>query len=258
MDKMGLLAGSPYVINSHITVYHPTLGDIRNYGEHEYWQLVSMLTSTSYDVRFQLDDMGFDYEDIDDFTVFCMMARLYSPEDTRIVFGDLDLTQLSPVFDGEDAMLENADGTIRIDRIIYELIVKQLRDINGLKRNYKTAGNKKAREFHMKEERRWLEEAAKRNAGKEPESTLTPLISALVNNGDFKYDYNTVWQLPIYAFMDAARRISKIMNYRNVMFGIYSGNVDSKKIPKSQLNWMGEIDTEPERTVKKRQGKKKT
>lgn len=242
MDKMSLLSGDPYVINSNITVKHPNLGSIRRYGEDRYWQLVSLITSTSYDLRFQLDDLGFDYEDIDDFTVFCMVAPGFPQEDTSIILGDLDLSQLKvEISDDGDAYLSNEDESVIIDRVIYELIVKQIREINGLKRNYKIAGNKRARKFYMEEERKMLEQKAQQRSDDESTSNLEPLISSLINNSNFKYDYESVWQLPIYTFMDAAKRITKLINYQNLMTGIYTGNVDSKKIPKKQMDLMGDL-----------------
>ena len=35
-------------------------------------------------------------------------------------------------------------------------------------------------------------------------------------------------------------RIQKNLNYKNLMTGIYTGNIDAKKIPNSQLSWIGE------------------
>ncbi|MEY8365738.1 hypothetical protein AALA22_08860 [Anaerovoracaceae bacterium 41-7] len=240
MEKLKLISGDPYYVNDNMTIQNPTLEDIRVYGEQEYWQLVSMICSTSYDIRFNLDDMGIDYEDIEDFTVFCMIVPNMTPQETGILFGEFDFSKLSFKTDETEVFLEGKNGVV-IDRVIYELIVHHIRELNGLKRNYKVAGNKKARRFYMEEERKILERKIKENAGKPPESTLEPLISALVNNADFKYDYTNVWSLPIYTLFDSAKRISKIVNYRNLMNGIYTGNVDSKKIPKKQMDWMGDL-----------------
>lgn len=242
MEKLPLIYGDPYVINSHITIKHPTVGLIKQYGEDRYWQLVSLLTSTSYDIRFQLDDMGFDYEDIDDFAVFCMIAPGFSQEETSIILGDLDLSQLEVTpSQYDDICLANEDQSVVIDRVIYELMVKQIRTINGLKRNYKIAGNKRARKFYMEEERKMLEQKAQQRFDDDSSSNLEPLIGFLVNNSNFKYDYESVLQLPIYTFMDAAKRVTKLINYQNLMTGIYTGNIDSKKIPKKQMDLMGEI-----------------
>ena len=81
------------------------------------------------------------------------------------------------------------------------------------------------------------------NSRKPYKSTLCTLISAMVNSKEFKYNYMTVLDLPIYTFMDAVRRIQKIKGYEGLVTGMYSGNIDLSKIEGKDkiLNWMGEI-----------------
>lgn len=239
IEKMMLLRGAPYEVNQHIVINHPTLEEIEKFGESKYWQLVSSLTASSFDFRFQLDDMGYDFEDIDDFTVFCMLVPTLSIEESSILFGELDFTKMQRDVSDEEIVLRNKALGITIDKVHYELIVEFLRALHGLKRNYKTFGNKAARKFYMEDERRELE---KRLAEKKSdESSYAPLISALVNCAEFKYDYRTVWNMPIYAFMDSVHQVQKMMNYKNLMTGIYTGNIDSSKIPKKNLTWIGEL-----------------
>lgn len=240
-DKLKLLRGEPYKVNESIIIYQPSIGDVEEFGESRYWNMIAELTATSYDFRFQLNDAGVDYVEISDFIMFSMVCQMLSLEDTRLVFGDLDLTQFQLYGTDEEPYLENDTGVI-IDPVIYELLVAHLRDIHGLKRNFRTSGNAMARKYHLEEERKQLERklAAEKESGKKDESMLGSAISAMVNNTDFKYDYNTIWGLPIYVFLDAVSRIQKNLNYKNLMTGIYTGNIDAKKIPNSQLSWIGE------------------
>ncbi|MCI8609021.1 MAG: hypothetical protein HFE73_05210 [Firmicutes bacterium] len=240
MNQLSLLRGAPYVINDHIAIRQPTIGEIVQYGEQDYLQLVSNLTATSYDLRFQLDDMGFRYEDIEDFTVFCMMSQMMEKKHTSILFGDLDFSKFTVEYDDESQpFLTDKEQAIVIDKIIYELIASYLRQIHGLKRNFKIAGNEMARRFYMQEERRILEEKIKNNT--EPFGSLyAPLVTALVNCGESKYTYETIWDLQIYPFMEAIKQTQKLINYKNLMLGIYTGNVDMKGIPKADLTWIGQ------------------
>ena len=88
-------------------------------------------------------------------------------------------------------------------------------------------------------------EMAKRKTSNSFESYLEPLISALCNSEGFKYNFDTVWDLSIYTFMDATRRIQKIKSADHLMGGMYSGMLDVSKMNKGQLNkdlnWMGEL-----------------
>ena len=237
ISKLELLKGDKYKINGNIVINHPTLGEIEQFGEKQYWSIVSTLTASSYDFRFQLDDMGYDYDEIDDYTVFCGFAPTLSIDETGIFFGNLDFQKFTlQADDNGDVLLVNCDG-IKIDKIIYELIVDYLRSIHHLKRNYKIAGNQRARHFFLVEERKKLEDKMKQEKNNE-QTILGDTISALVNCNDFKYDYSSIWNLKIYSFMDSISRVQKNINYNNLMTGIYTGNIDSSKIPNSQMNWI--------------------
>lgn len=237
-----MLRGDPYEVNQYITIRQPTLNEIVDYGANDYLSLIANLTATSYDCRFQLDDMGIDYEDVNDYTMFCMLSPLFNQKDTKILFGDLNLSKFKIEYGDEDTFTL-VNGRVVIDEVIYQLIVDYLRKTYGFKRNYIHFGNSMARKFHMEDERRMLEEKAKENDNYK--SWLAPMVSALVNCSDFSYDYDTVWGLTICQFMDAVKRINKLNEYRNLNTGIYTGNIDTSKIPKKQLNkqlnWMGEL-----------------
>ena len=243
LDKVSLLRGKPYVINENIFILQPTLDEIEDYGNDDFLGLVATITATSYDFRFRLDDAGIDYEDIDDFTMFAMLAPVLSKEETKILFGDLDFQSFNIELDaeGDYFFLKNKDGVV-IDQIIYQLIVDYLRAVHGLKRHFIHFGNEMARKFHMEDERRMLEEQKEKN---ENGSWLEPLISAMVNCDNFKYSYENVWQLTFYQFMDAVKRIQKINESKNVSMGIYTGNIDTEKMGQTklreQLNWLGEL-----------------
>ena len=240
IDKLLLLLGDDYEINEHIKIKQPTLRDVANYREDKYWGLITTICATSFDLRFQLDDMGFDYEDVDDFTVFGLVAPGMSLEDTRILFGDFDFQKLKPILSEEEIILVNEETGAVIDRIIYELIVGYIRNVHGLKRNYKVAGNKAARKFYMEEERRQLEEKAASNKN-ENKSMFASLISSMINVPGFNYNYSSIWDLKVYQFMDACKRARKIMDYKNLMTGVYTGKIDGKSLHRNQIDWQGEL-----------------
>ena len=76
----------------------------------------------------------------------------------------------------------------------------------GLKKNLEVAGNKYTKQILI-DEARLLQE---RNKDKPYQSNLVPLISAMVNSAEFKYNHSNVYDLPIYVFMDSVKRIQKI------------------------------------------------
>ena len=243
MDNLLLMRGNQYCLSRFIRINNPTLGQIAEFGEEEYWSVVSELCSTSYDYRLALEEMGVDYLDIDDWTMFRSICGILDPAKTNILIPDFDFSDLTALKHNETerVVLVNDKGEIVLDEFIYQLMVDYIRDVHGIKRNFEIPGNKAARDVFM-----WEAREARDNAGRKPfKSTLAPLISALCNSAGFKYDYETVWDLNIYAFMDAVKRIQKIKQVDAFTGGMYSGWMDTSKINKGQLNkltnWMGEI-----------------
>lgn len=79
-----------------------------------------------------------------------------------------------------------------------------------------------------------------KNKKSDDESQYAPLILSIVNCSEFKYDFESVFSLPIYTFMESIKQVQKMISYKNLMMGIYTGNVDSKNIPKEDKTWISE------------------
>ena len=56
------------------------------------------------------------------------------------------------------------------------------------------------------------------------------------------YTKDYVRNMQIYEFMDDVARLNVINNSDALLRGMYSGMIDTKKIKKSELNWMRELD----------------
>ena len=239
MDELQLFRGKDYVVNDKIKIHHPTLDQIVEYGEQNYYGLVSRLTSIPSDYKGQLDELGIDYEEISEFDLFILICKGLNVEESKVLFGDLNFANLNlfKITNTDEPVLYNEEQDFTIDRAIYEVIMEFIRKINGFEKKIERAGNAATKKFLINE----AKEQLKKEQNEPFKSILIPLISSLVNSSEFKYDHNSVWSLPIYTFMDSVRRIQKIKNYNSLMQGVYSGNVDSKKLNKDDLNWLGEL-----------------
>ena len=93
-DELKIYRGADYVISNHIKIHQPTLDEICNYGEREYYSMVYNLTATPQSMKVQLWDMGVDYTTITPFELFYnILYKAYSQGKTSIIFGDLDFTK---------------------------------------------------------------------------------------------------------------------------------------------------------------------
>lgn len=239
-DEVGLFRGEDYAVNQYITLHQPTLKEIFDFGEQEYWNFISVVCATPSDFKHQLfDGYGLYFNEVDEFDLFCMFAGSFDKQRSQLIFGDLDFQKLS-IRENKDTNLReifDENSGLVIDKMIYTIITEYLRKLNGLKRNHEVPGTEGTRDWLIEESR----DIAKDNKDKEFKSFLMPIISALVNCGDFKYDYFNVWNLPIYAFLDSLKRIQHMKNIGYLMNGIYSGNILAKNIKKKELDWFCEM-----------------
>jgi len=243
IDELRLLRGEDYVINQYIKIKQPTLDDIYKYGEQNYFVLVSMLCSTPSDMKVQLwDQFNIDWEQMNEFEFFSYLISNVGLKDSCILFGDLDFTKFKLAINNvnEEIVLHHKSKDIVIDNSIYLLITNYLRMVHNFDKKTDVAGNEHTKQYLLDKERRKIKRMQRKKSNYKP--ILAPLISSMVNCPNFKYDYKTVWNLPIYVFMDAVKRVQKINQYNQLMQGYYAGTVESKFLSEDKINWMGSLN----------------
>lgn len=241
IDEISLLRGEDYLLPCGIVMKHPHLRDIllTDYSEEQYYQFIYSFCAVPGDYRVALYDGGIDCDEISDFELFLMLYNTFTPEQTQIIFGDLDFTQFRPARRNADGALclVNPKTQMIIDELNFLLAVEFVRKINGMKRKNMKAGNAATKAFLIDDERIAMRFRKK----KKFESILFPLISSMVNSPGFKHNYQECMELPVFAFCDSVSRIQIIKNHDALVTGIYSGSIDGKKISKEQFNWMSRV-----------------
>ncbi len=234
--KQSLLKQSSVSILPGLSIRIPTVGEILE-DERRYYSLISSLTATPFQYMVQLDDMGIDFTTVSDYQLFMMLFPSFAQEDISILFGDLDLSDTAMYKNSQNdtLVLRSDKNNITIDELTYSLLAENIRKINGIKKDSRVPGNKEAKEFRIKLERK----KQKRNADKPYESYLEKLVVALVNRAEFKYNYEQVNSLTIYQFNQSFEQINTSINFENTMIGVYAGTVDTSKLKdRSCLSWL--------------------
>ena len=243
-DELKIYRGEDFVVSKHIVLHQPTLNEICDYGERDYYSMIYNFTATPQSLKVQLWDMGIDYTEITPYQLFYqLLYRMYSQEKTSIIFGDLDFSkfQLMQRKDDESIFLyQEIDGEpVIIDEYTYNVIVDYLCKSHFIERDFKIPMTKSAKMILIEDAREEMEA----NKNKEYHSTLKNLISAMINSEGFKYNHSQVWDMKINAFMDSVKRIGKIKNAQLLLQSGYSGfGVNLKEINNKQLDWLGELD----------------
>lgn len=239
IDQLKIFRGEGFQINDKIMIRQPTLEEIVNYGEKQYFGLVRMICSTPADRKVEIwDKLHIFWEKMDEYELFLSLFQALQRTDVSILFGDMDFTsfQLGKQTGLPDLVLKNKDQVV-IDRAIHKLMTDYLRQIHKMKKNVDVGFNDATRKIMIEDNRDEMAMQLK----KPFQSLLLPLISSLTNCPEFKYRWDDVWSLPIGVFMDSVERVQKHKNYNFVMHGIYSGCVDTKRLDKKELQWMGNL-----------------
>ena len=238
IDDLQLYLGSDYKINDNIIIKQPTIKQVAEFGEKEFFSVVHTITAIPSDMKSQLWDMGLDWMEVDDFELFVMLVQTLTPERTSILFGDLDLSKLRPYnhpfAEGEIALVDRETG-ILIDKMIYLRIVNYLRKAFNITSKVEKAANKMTKKILIEEDRRKIQ----LNKDKPFKSFLLPLISSIKVKQGYTKDY--VLNMGYVEFFDDVARCQVIHNADHLLSGIYAGTIDMKKINKAELNWMKEL-----------------
>ena len=112
----------------------PSVGDIIDYGEQKYFQLVYLFCSTSSDYKAQLDSVGIDWQKISDFEMFRQLFIGNKNQDMSILLGDMDTSGFMMAKDNisGEIVLHNRLTDTRIDHVVYGCRLLQARLVIGV------------------------------------------------------------------------------------------------------------------------------
>lgn len=274
LDELRIYKGDDIQIAPGVTITQPSIGQIAEFGEKEYFNAVHTITASGADLKWQLwDMMHVDYTTIEDYDLFLqyiwmavsskkalqrelMTAVAQESEDApkeipqelidamsfnplALVFKDLDFADFIPCKNegtGE-TVLYDARRDITVDRIVYTRMVAVIRKIHGLKRNNEIPGNDFTKEILIEEAR----DAAKAAENKPFKSVLKPMVSALTVRCGLCGD-ERIWSMPIGMFLDNIRRSLKIQDADSLMHGAYSGFANLSGVDKKRFDWLGDME----------------
>lgn len=244
-DELKIYRGRDFVISKHIAIHHPTLDEICEYGEQDYYSMLYQLTATPQSMKVQLwDIMHTDYTTINPYELFWkLIYKMYPQEKTSIIFGDLDFTKFEITQCKKDHSISLYqiidDEPVKIDEFTYNMIMDYLRQVHGIHKDEKIPANENTKMILIEDER----EEYERNKNKEHHSNLKNLISTMINSEGFNYNLQNVWEVKINAFMDSVKRLSKIKNADLLLQSGYSGfGVNLKEISENKLDYFGELE----------------
>ncbi len=239
MQNTNLLLASDLPITDRLSLRVPTVGEILDFGENEYFSMAQAFSSVPYDAQLWLDDMGIDYQELSEFELFYLVLRSCRGKDLSLLFGAADLSrvELGRAADGSPVIFDSSQELL-IDEMLQREIADGIRLIHGWKRTEKTAGNQESKKYMLEK----LRKQRKRSRGKQGTGYLEDMVVALVNHHDFKYDYAGVRSLNIYCFHKSVSQIQHSQNAKLLLQAVYNGKIDPSKLDEKSMAFIKPAD----------------
>lgn len=232
-----LLYADAVRINNAIIVRVPDVGFVVDH-EEDYFDAISSIIATPYEMMVQLDDAKIDFTKISEFDLFCLMLPKLKAIDSSLVFDGLNLGEFEVgMRDGQkEAILINQNTGITIDRATHAMIATTIRKILNLPKNDKVPGNEEARRYLINRERK--KQKRRMRKGKHKTSQLERYIVSLVNTAEFPYDFRSVRDISIYQFYESLKQVVHKVHYDKTMIGYYAGTVKIDDVPQGDRTWI--------------------
>lgn len=256
VDLVRLYFGDDCKISDNIIIHQPSIQEIVDYGENEFWSFVTMFCSNPTSMRLMLWNNGIDWNKITEFQLFQMLLPVFTPQSTSILFGDLDFTK----FRGFEIKKEETDEegnpltevvlinienpSIIITEEIYYKIINQLRSMFDYHPKVERARDKFTKEMLIEDDQLQIRNAKRMKAIKPTyDSFLLPLLSFALNHPGFKYKKDELRNVKFFEFMDSIKRLQEIESTIALLHGMYFGMVNFKENPslKKDLNLLKEL-----------------
>lgn len=236
-----LQKGMDYVTTSGIKVHHPSLEEIDSFGESNYYNAVNAIVATTYDYMIELENMGIDFVEMDNYELFLgLISEKEAMHNCRIFFGEYGFGYMQDSDNEDIYLVQEVTGAI-LDRLAYEEISTFVKRINMIPikpphdiENLKTKPflkNMLLEDMKAKRQRRMYQLSNMR------QSELSNNVRFVVWNNTVGYNYGNIWDLKIYQLHEGIVSLQKTDNYKNTMLGLYTGNVDGKKIDFESISW---------------------
>lgn len=241
-NKAKIYRGNGYRVNDKIVLQHHTLGEISDFGISEYFRGVQNFCEIPLYLAYQLSLIEIDFREISNIELFFIMLCGSTQKLLKFIFGTNEFQDIKLYKSREDNSKFISNGIVIITEKDYNNIVDGLRIINQIPSPEYTSVNDSQINIWIEKQKSEIEHIMKEKQYglyKEPD-ILLPLVSAMTNYSGFKYDYDTVWNVKLYTFLDGVNRSKIIKNSDHLYTGLYSGCIEFKNI-KNELDWQRQI-----------------
>lgn len=240
--ELKLLMGMPIHIDGVGDIYSPLLNDIIELGFSKYNEFLTCLLVDNSIIKRKTDNEK--DETVDTFSVI-LSLMIHDQSFYEKFKNALELTFREKVsFGHTDEEAFFYVGDLSKQRFITDKNIELIQAIVRIANQVKTQNVEEEYNPADEQTRKIIEEMlARRKKKPKPKSTMNmhSIISGLASKSNSINHFN-IGGLSVYQLYDSFHRLEVIENYHYTMVGIYTGNVDSKKINYNKMHWSKIID----------------
>lgn len=237
-DRLRMYFGEPFQLTDQITIYQPTIGDILEVGEADFFSNLNIFIGNPTMYRLQLWKSGIDWNKMSDFDLFSLLVNTCDLKCTKLLFGDIDFTKLQRIdIDSENIFLYDNTSKLLVTKESYQTMADYIRTMFNIFPKVEKAKGKTTKQWIIQEDEQKLLQSKEKGYS----SYLLPLISACVNHPGFKYKLKELKDVGIVQFMDSVQRIQIYETAIAANHGVFSGMCDTSKMDKKILDFMRDI-----------------
>ena len=233
-----LICADKWWLDDDVCMRVPTIGEVLDFGENDYFNAVYTLYATPYELMGQLDAMGIDFEKVSEFDLFCFAFLGMKEDAAKMVFDGIvpkDYKLVALPEDKTQHVLRNDTSGHIIDPALAERISSFLRKLQCTEKCEKKAGNSMMKKYLLDKARKKLKSAKQSKSG----SVIEDMIVCLLNTSEFAArSLNEALAMNVYFFNKSMRQINRKIDYDHICAGVYAGTIDSKKINMKKIHWM--------------------
>lgn len=229
IDYNKFYSNKDIIINEFITIKHPTMGEILDIGEENFYQNIEIFITRPYDHLVSLFESGYSFLDINQYEFFINLFSVCSKDRYSWVLGNYDFEILKD--DKNKLFLYNKENDLFIDEYLYYQIHKYLCVMLNIPDVTAKPGNKQALKMLVRMKKRQQKKQTILNK----RSVFSNYIGSLLSCG---FDYKEIYEMRIFNVIETVNRIRLRDNLNNVIYGMYSGNINPKDINLDNYEWV--------------------
>ena len=243
VDLVSLYFGEDHKINEYIVLRQPSIQEIVDYGELDFWRMVHLFCANTTSMRLMLWKNGIDWNKISDYELFVYLLPVFKPEFTRLILVGLDLSRFIPITIEKEAaagdqpvsevvLISIDNPSVMIDEDIYKQMMFFFRTVFNYHPKNEFAKGKFTKQLMIDDDELNIFNAERmQKISPTYDSFLMPLLSFALNHPGFKYRKDELRNLKFFEFMDSILRIQSTESSLALMTGMYSGMVNFKDNP---------------------------